>query len=346
MKTTLGLEVGFRTDVGSHVVALAWWSDQLVAATIEGPIVVIDRHGETRRLAGHQGGTLSAAVAPDRAELASGGQDGQVRWWSLPDGQPIASAAGGAAWIERLCYSPDGRWLATTAGRVPRIWPSPGGTPRELAAQPSTIADIAWLRGRGKRAAQQLVTAAYGQIALYTPTRDPLEPEQVLSWSGSTVRLACSPDGRYIATGDQDRTVHFWRPEVAHLPEFSQGSQMSGFPRKVLQLAWDATSRWLATGGSENVCMWDCAPPGPEQRKPAMFVISGAPVSALNFQRQGRLLAAGDRDGAILVRDVSGTATSQLPLFAAEVCQIAWRSDERAFAAASAAGEVALCILA
>ena len=49
---------------------------------------------------------------------------------------------------------------------------------------------------------------------------------------GVKFALAWSPDAKYIATGEQDSTVHFWRVKSG------ADAQMWGFPTKVLQLSW------------------------------------------------------------------------------------------------------------
>jgi WD40 repeat protein len=67
-------------------------------------------------------------------------------------------------------------------------------------------------------------------------------PQRRFEWKGSILRLAWSPNGRFVATGDQDSTVHFW------FEEDRRDLQMSGYPTKVREL-WNAASRYLATGG-------------------------------------------------------------------------------------------------
>ena len=48
---------------------------------------------------------------------------------------------------------------------------------------------------------------------------------------------------------------------------------MWGYQTKIRELAWDFSSRYLATGGSPVVCIWDCqaGPKGPEGSKPQML---------------------------------------------------------------------------
>jgi len=55
--------------------------------------------------------------------------------------------------------------------------------------------------------------------------------------------LVWSPDGKWLVSGNQDPSVHLW------IPEQDIELQMSGYETKVKHLAFDHTSRWLATGG-------------------------------------------------------------------------------------------------
>ena len=64
--------------------------------------------------------------------------------------------------------------------------------------------------------------------------------------------MAWSPDGKVLAHGNQDATVHFWYAQTG------TDLQMSGYPTKVRELGWDFTSRYLATGGGRMPCVWDC----------------------------------------------------------------------------------------
>ncbi|HMP41901.1 MAG TPA: WD40 repeat domain-containing protein, partial [Roseiflexaceae bacterium] len=62
-------------------------------------------------------------------------------------------------------------------------------------------------------------------------------------WKGSVLVLAVSLDGKYIAAGAQNASVHFW------ICRDGTDLEMSGYPRKVRELAWDSSSSYLATGG-------------------------------------------------------------------------------------------------
>ena len=298
-------------DIGEHVIALAWapfaGAPLLAAAAVGGPITIFGLDGHVAgRLPGHSFGTTALAWRPGTATLASAGQDGKVRLWDVARGVEVAALDGGAAWVERLAWSPDGAWLATAAGRKLRLWGPDGVLVREYPAHASTIADIAWvtpafITAELRPTQPVLVAATYGGITLWSP--DQAEPLARFEWKGSSLVLAPSPDGRYIATGDQDASVHFWIVADGH------DLQMSGYPTKVRQLSWDPTARYLATGGGASVTIWDCGGAGPEGTRPKVLDWHTDYVSAVAFQRQGlRVLGlrrVGCPAGAVARREVA-----------------------------------------
>lgn len=97
--------------------------------------------------------------------------------------------------------------------------------------------------------------------------------------------VAWSPNGERLATGDQDASVHFW------LVKKGTDLMMSGYPRKVRELAWDRTGSWLATGGGFQIIVWDCSI-SPEGTEPLVLEHHEVPLCKLAYQRRGNLLAS------------------------------------------------------
>src|SRR5207247_8333051 len=133
-----------------------------------------------------------------------------------------------------------------------------GNLLRECPDHAATIADLAW-RPRGG----ELTTATYGGVRLFG-VHEGAETDR-LEWKGSVLKLAWSPDGARLAHGNQDATVHYW------ILRGRQDLQMSGYPLKVRELAWDATGAYLATGGGDVVTVWDATPPGQADTAPMGF---------------------------------------------------------------------------
>jgi WD40 repeat protein len=331
----MGFRKSWEAVIEDHVISLAWSIDRhtLAAAAVSGPVTVFGADGQVlRKLPGHDFGTTALAWNPNDANLlASAGQDGQVKLWDDKSGAtPALLLPGGAAWVERVAWSPRGDLLASGAGRKVRLWNRQGQMLREYPDHTSTIADLQW-RPNG----QVLASAAYGALTLWAPDR--AEPLQRFTWKGSILTVAWSPEGKYIATGNQDATVHFWNVKTG------QDLQMSGYPVKVRELSWDCKSQYLATGGGNMVCVWNCSGRGPEGRQPQMLEAHQEVVTAVAFQRKGPLLLSGGADGLVVLWQ-PGKAEKPLAVgaFDSGVTQLVWSSDDQHFAVGLESGKVAV----
>ncbi len=322
----------WQAEIPDYVIGLRWSPDGAViaAAAVSGPIVLFDsRTGQIlHRLAGHEFGTTAIGFGRDGSRFASCGQDGKIRLWDLVDGQERLALDGGAAWVEHLAWCPVDDVLATSAGRKLRLWDAEGRLLREYPPHTSTIADIQW-----KPRSRELASASYGCVSIWTPDRG--EPLRRFEWKGSQLVLAWSPDGRFLATGDQDCTVHFW------IIRTGEDLQMSGYQRKVRELAWNSTSRYLATGGGDTPCVWDCSGKGPAGTTPAMLTGHIAPVSALVYQHAGPLLASGGEDSLLAVwlpeRTTKPLAMSVLKC---GLTCLAWSPDDKYLATGQENGSI------
>ena len=337
VKPGVSWEARWQAETRDHVIALAWSPDSscLAAAAVAGPITVCD--GNTGRirhvLPGHGFGTTALSWSPQGRILASAGQDGKVKLWDVATGQLHETLDGGAAWVERVAWSPNGTLLAAAAARKVRLWNTAGQLVREYANHPSTVADIQWKPGT-----LELASACYGQIGLFHP--DQAEPVRSLKWKGSQLVLAWSPDGKHMATGDQDSTVHFW------IMKTGEDLMMAGYPVKVRELSWDHTSRYLATGGGAMPCVWDVSGKGPAGTKPLQFQGHTANVTGLAFQHSGSLLASGGADGQVILwhpgKHNRALAQAQSD---SGITQIAWSPDDQRLAVGTESGSVCAYVL-
>jgi G3E family GTPase/WD40 repeat protein len=324
----------WRAFLPDHVFALAWSPDgrHLATAAVSGPVAVIAEGGTIRHMfPGHTFGTT--AVDWFGADtLVSAGQDGKVRFWDISSGRERLAVEAGRAWVERISVSPCGTYVASAAGRHLRLWDWQGRLVQDYPAHPSTVADVAWRPGT-----LELASAAYGGVSLWTATSS--ERARHFAWKGSVLKLAWSPSGKYLATGDQDSTVHFW------IYATGQDLQMSGYPTKVRELAWDCGSKFLATGGGCEMTVWDCSGKGPEGTTPLSLSAHAktTTVSSLAFQHRGQLLASGGGDGLVVLwQPEKGKRPVIQTKLDSGITQMAWAGDDARLAVAGESGEVAL----
>ena len=108
--------------------------------------------------------------------------------------------------INELCYSPDGRWLASGSddGMV-RLWDSHGDG-RVLRGHASALEVV-----RFSADSSQLASGAIDQKAIVWSTAGG-EPRVLAGHTGTVRTLVFAPDGKTLVTGGEDSTVRLWPP--------------------------------------------------------------------------------------------------------------------------------------
>lgn len=322
------LRLGPAAELGDWIHAVAWAPDgsAVVAACADGAVVELDATGgESRERHRHEAPATTVAWSPTGV-LASGGQDGRV----LVDER---TAVGEERWIERVAWRPDGDRLAVAAGRRVLILDSVGERVAVSAELAATVTCLSW-HPRGT----EVAAGAYGGVRLLWG-RD-AGVAKSLAWKGSVLEMAISPDGRRLAHGNQDASVHFWN--------LSRGSELEmwGYETKVRQLAWRHDGRLLATGGGDSVTVWDFAGRGPEGSRPQELEGHGETVSWLGFRPNSRLLASTGLDGlAVLWRPGAGDLPLATVAVDDRITAGAWSPDGRRLAIGGADGTLAVAVV-
>lgn len=345
-------------NLQSGVLALAFAPDgkTLATANSDGLLHLWDPNTaeEKRRIDCKQGRlSLNAlAYAPNGRMLASGGTDGTIRFWDAATGREVRRIATPEKTIAPIVFSPDGKQLAAgSAGDSLRLWDvATGKLIRALGEKQQGYTPIAFSPD-GK-----LLAVGYGEgtYRLW----DVASGEEKRHWHAGVGRvrnLAFSPDGQTLATTALwDGGIRLWdvktgrerfAAEAHHGPipvlRFAdKGTLVSaGFDETVLwwdlatqtprrQFAWKSENftrftlspdgNTLAAVGnrkSNELWLWDVRS-GKSTKMPDTHPKE---IHSLAFSPDGRLLAAGGKDGTIHVRDVAtGKEVGQIQGFAAQ----------------------------
>ena len=331
-KAAVGLASRWSVELDDHIIALEWapGGQWLAAGLVGGPVAILAASTGERvaTLPGHNVGTTSLSWSRDGRTLVTGGQDGKIRIWQPESAELLVAFDAGAPWVEKVACSPGSHHVVSAAGKVLRLWTTAGQFEREYPAHPSTIADVAW-----QGDSPYFTTVTYGRLAMFRVSH--AEPTQTFEWKGSILRVAWSPDGNYVATGNQDASVHFWYRKSG------KDLEMSGYASKVRELAWDSGSRYLATGGSPVGIVWDCSGKGPAGTRPIQLRGHEAMLSALAYQRRGAHLVSGCRSGRLcLWRPDKGETQLAAAELHSEITVLQWAPDDKQFAASTAAGRL------
>jgi WD40 repeat protein len=301
-----------RLELGDYPVDAAWSPDggMLVVACGGGGIAMlrVAAAPSAEPIGAHAGGALAVTWQKAGNLFASSGQDGAVLLWDVRtlQSRPIHQ---GTQWCEHLAFAPDGRMLAVAAGRSLQ-WFDAGGALRHSFESPAgVIAALAWRPRSGEVAA-----AGNGGVRIHR--LEPRVESRDYPWRGACLNASWNADGRVLACGMQDGSVHLW-----YVVSGTQ-SQMQGYGSKVIAAGWSGNGRYLATAAGEVIIVWDFGGKGPEGSAPLELRSHSERISAMACRPSGTWLVSAARDRRLLLWRIGAGDTPQDAHLLADECTL------------------------
>jgi WD40 repeat protein len=327
----------WRVKLHDFVTALSFSNDgKILAVSLGGgdlALIHVPSGEVIERIRAHTNGCIAIAWNPSRSCIATGGQDGKVRFWTPFPLTQVFEESGGSAWVDHLKWSRDGNEIAIGSGKHLILLGADGKLRWQFSDHESSITALEWHAERN-----EFATACYKSVRVFSNA----ENSTPLHFPGTSsfVSLGWSPDARFLCAGTQDASVHLWQ-----LP-FQEGREMEmqGFPMKVKHLDWKRDGSELATASSNVILVWDSTGPGPAGKKPLQLAMHSNIITALKYGLQDpNFLASGDEAGLLLLwSPQSTTNAATLAKLDGEISALEWSSRARCLAAGSGEGEVSL----
>src|SRR6266496_2661064 len=243
------------------------------------------------------------ALSSEQQFLASPSRRFPSSCWSAPS-RPTPAGSPGLRLVPTGNDWPRGaRTRPSSCGMCPpgkRPVPSPPRS-KKFRPWPSVATDIGWRRRipstlsrfgmprRGGKSARSPAISLW-DVETGRSVRD------LGAARRSVIYIAFSPDGRWLASGGDDKTIKIW--EVATGKEIQT---LRGHKKNVYAVVFSSNGRYLASASADkSVKLWDVT----TGREIHTLTGHGSDVSSIAFSPDSRWLASGSWDKTIKIWDV------------------------------------------
>jgi WD40 repeat protein len=166
-----------------------------------------------RTFDGHKDILYSMALSPDGTILATGSYDHKIKLWEIASGKEIKTLHGHNGAVFGLAFRPDGQILASASGdRTVKLWNVAKGERVDTLSQPTKDVNCVAFSIDGKRL---YAGGLDSRIRVWQISEAALETtnpilESKYAHEGAVLRLDFSPDGKWLWSCADDRTVKLW----------------------------------------------------------------------------------------------------------------------------------------
>ncbi|MET0136285.1 MAG: protein kinase [Kibdelosporangium sp.] len=301
----LAAEAALSRGVDPHRSALAALGAWQAGQSVEARSALLSAQTDFYRgtMTGHKGAVTALAVSADGSVAASGGRDGTLRLWDVPNRRQLAILDDTGGWYRTLAMSTNGRILAVASLDKANVtvWNVPER--KRIFTVPVRALDVALTPDGSKLAARGERGVVVYETGKFT---------ELISFQGAiSLATAMSADGSLVATTDGPKVL------VNRVSDGALVATLTGHTAGVTGLAFSRNGAVLASSGSDSaVRLWDTA----TWAAGKVLSSSEGPVSAVVIDPQSATVIAGGvgttlyawdlASGELLIRLSTGSVTT------------------------------------
>jgi len=244
----------------------------------------------------HKGKVNSVSISLSQGLVASGGEDGSIKLWSLSNGALLKTLKAHSLGVNSIAISPGGGILASgSRDSKIKLWRIPSGELiRTIDSGLGEIHSVCF----GPEA-KYLASASMNSIKLWNVSDGGLYKKLGGTFSSLGGTVAFSPKGRIVASGGTNYIIKLWDIESGKDIATLKGPMMA----TINSLSFSPGGSLLASAGTDkNVKLWDV----PGEKLIRTLGSHQKSVSSLAFSPSGKIIASASADETIKLWRASG----------------------------------------
>lgn len=205
---------------------------------------------------------VAITFSPNGQKLAAIAQNStDVQVWSVASGKRMLTLSGSKASVRHLSFSPNGDWVAASAGSEVRVWDADSGQLQAILRHANSVNSLTFSPD-----SRELLTASGTAAKLWRVGSG--QSRKFLRHTTSVNSATFSPDGQSIATACDDGIARLWQRRTGQLrrvlaadtipAQRSSRRQASGQGSQPLkQVLFSPNGQFLAVAAASRIQLWN-----------------------------------------------------------------------------------------